>query len=98
MELIKIMKESFYRLVPHSTKIREMKRKDFDELVFLEIPRKKRREYLEAIYSCRIINFYRRPFYEKLDELKNKKITSEKAVLEFEEMFKHLNEIYAEIV
>lgn len=69
-------------------------KEDFDRMVCLDIPRKKRREYLKMVYSCfRILSFYPKIFNDKLNELLDERIRGEYAVLEIDKMFENLIKI-----
>ena len=63
-------------------------------MVCLDIPRKKRREYIKNVYSCfRTLSFYPKIFNDKLNELLDERIGGEYAVLEIDKMFEDLIKI-----
>ena len=64
---------------------------NFDKMFSLKIPKEKRREYIESVYSCMgRLHLLPYAFNTKLDELSKDKIISEKAVSEIEKMFKDM--------
>jgi len=69
-------------------------KEDFDRMVWLDIPRKKRREYIKGVYSCfRTLSFYPKIFNYKLNELLDERTRGEYAVLEIDKMFEDLIKI-----
>ena len=76
-------------------------KESFYKMVSLNIPQKKRKEYIEKVYNCsgRLV-FFPYILNSELDELVKKGITSDEAVLKIEEIFidrrsNQVNNIYA---
>ena len=76
-------------------------KESFYKMVSLNIPKEKRREYIEGVYSCsgRLV-FFPHILNSELDELVKEGITSDEAVSKIEEMFidrrsNQINNIYS---